>query len=141
MSTQPSSILPNFILGFVSTASHEQKQCLYDLLQQEFNPDQPAHTVQSTPLVEDSSHETIIHETTIQSVEPSPTTDIIPGAVPIISDFVEHHNDLNLEGELTDDILNELDKLKLRSRGYNGKPAKVKTQWLCNNDIAYTYLW
>ena len=122
MSTYPTTTLPNFITGFVSTASLEQKQCLLKLLNQKIEADinvPPLDIVESNP--------------------PSPQCSEKSNAAPIISDYVEHINDLDISDDLSCDIMKELTSLKLRSRGHNGKPAKVKTQWLSPNDIPYKY--
>ena len=126
--------LPNFITGFVSTASMEQKQCLLALLTEEMYPDA---TNSVCPIGETEELQGYTNPTNMPAVA-ADTADTADD-VPLISDYVEHINDLGISKELSEGVLNELNSLKLRTRGYNGRPAKVKTQWLSPNNEPYKY--
>ena len=109
----PSSTLRNFITGFISTASLEQKQCRLKLLNQEINaeisPDENTLT-----LSQEEAESSLLHQE-------SGFADLAP-----ISDYVDHIDNLGISDELSDKILAELKSLKLRSGGYKGKPPKLR---------------
>ncbi len=109
--------LPTFILDFVKTASSDQKNRLLTLLTQ------------------DTTHSSADNlgtgETPAKKAEEPPKVSI--------SDFVEHVPDIDIDADLSSGVLEELTKLKLRTRGSKGKPAKVKTKWLSPSDEPYNY--
>ncbi len=109
--------LPNFILDFVKTAPSDQKKILLTLLTEDL-------THSSTDNVGNG-------DTPAEKVEEPPKMSV--------SDFVEHVPDLDIDEELSSGILEELAKLKLRTKGSKGKPAKVKTKWLSPSDEPYNY--
>ena len=148
MSTHPISILPNFIVGFISTASQEQKQCLLNLLTEEINQDPSTDILPQTGISEPSvSEQNSVNEsdspsdcnTLLDNEHIPPSHNLLSFVPPIFSNLVEHIPELEISDELSSGLLNELNSLKLRSRGYKGKPAKVKTQWLSPTSSPYNY--
>ena len=149
MSTHPISILPNFIVGFISTASLDQKQCLLNMLTEEISQDPYTDILPRTAMSEPSVSE----ENSVSESEPPPdcvtvlNNDRIPPSShslqtfvpPIFSDLVQHIPELEISEDLSSGLLNELNSLKLRSRGNKGNPAKVKTQWLSPGSTPYNY--
>lgn len=143
MSTYPSSTLPNFITGFISTASLEQKKCLQELLTSEIK----SHTTGyddslllpevTEPPLQCEPH--IDCEPSLLSEDSSSEQSVPEHISPSLSDFVEHIPELDISDELSSGLLEELTSLKLRSRGFNGKPAKVKTIWLSPSSVPYNY--
>ena len=107
LSTMPgNTTLPTYITEFVSTASLEQRLELQSLLEK--------YTDSFLTAARDSDSET-----------PNRSQ---------ISKFVNHIDELPTDSTLSNNILKELTSLKLRTKGTKGKPAKVKTQWLCPID-------
>ena len=96
--------LPSFIREFVLSASKEQK-------------------IELLSLLEDCSDLYLTDDTASDSevLAQSPSRSQISG-------FVSHIDKLPLTSLLSNDILTELTSLKLRTKGTNGKSAKVKTQ-------------
>ncbi len=113
MSTHLPTPLPSVITEFVKNATPDQKMTLLSLL------------------TEDST------DKSVDKLGSAANTEEHPPAV--ISDFVEHVTDLDIDNDLSAGILDELTKLKLRTRGKNGKPAKVKTKWLSPSNEPYNY--
>ena len=107
--------LPYFIKEFVLSASKEQRTELQSLLNE----------CSGSYVTADTESES---EMSAQSPPRSQ-----------ISEFVCHVDKLPLSSALSNDILNELTSLKLRTKGTKGKPAKVKTLWLCPGDSSYDY--
>ena len=102
--------LPSFIKEFVLSASKEQRTELQSLLNECSDSYVTADTESESEMLSQSQ----------------PRSQI--------SEFVCHVDKLPLSSSLSNDILNELASLKLRTKGTKGKPAKVKTQWLCPGD-------
>ena len=107
--------LPYFIKEFVLSASKEQRTELQSLL----NECSDSYVSADTESESEMSAQSPPHSQ--------------------ISEFVCHVDKLPLSSSLSNDILNELTSLKLRTKGTKGKPAKVKTQWLCPRDNSYDY--
>ena len=147
MSEYPSFTLPNFITGFVCTASLEQKQCLLQLLTEDINShlhdncgglSQPLITEPSLQSEASDLEAPLVCESSINNdLCDTDTTNV--SNTPYQSELIEHIPELSISKEHSSGLLNELSSLKLRSRGYNGKPAKVKTQWLSPNSLPYSY--
>ncbi len=110
--------LPAFITDFVETASREQKQILLTLL----TDDTGAETCMST-----TNPSTSTLTTKVLSQQPA------------ITDYVEHVTDLDIDMDLSSGVLEEVTRLKLRTKGSKGNPAKVKTQWLSPSNEPYNY--
>ena len=109
-------LLPPFIKDFVSGSSMEQRKALL-LLLEEYN--EPYLTADSAS---DSCHD-IAHVN-----EP-----IDHSNVDVISPFIVHVENVSIDEELSDNAMEELSSLKLRTKGKKGKVAKVKTLWLTPN--------
>ena len=97
-------VLPSFIKEFVLSASKEQRTELQSLLNECSD-----------------SYVTADTESESEMLAQSPPRSQI-------SEFVCHVDKLPLSLSLSNDILNQLTSLKLRTKGTKGKPAKVKTQ-------------
>ena len=109
LSTMPgNTTLPTYITEFVSTASLEQRLELQSLLEK--------YTDSFLTAASDSDSENVSG-----SVTPNRS---------LISEFVNHIDELPIGSTLSNYMLKELTSLKLRTKGTKGKPAKVKTQWL-----------
>ena len=118
LSTMPgNTTLPTYITEFVSTASLEQRLELQSLLEK--------YTNSFLTAASDSNSESISGSETPNRTQ--------------ISEFVNHIDELPIGSSLSNDILKELTSLKLRTKGTKGKPAKVKTQWLCPIDKYHNY--
>ena len=128
MSTYSNTCLPNFITGFITTASLEQKQHLLEVLTKEMGISSPEIS-NSSSAIDTSAHVEASH----QSV-PNNT-----GEASIFSDLVKHIDDIGISNELSNGIHSELKGLNLYSLDRNGKSTKVKSQWLSPNDEPYTY--
>ncbi len=122
MSTHPTTTLPSTITTFISTASLEEKQYLLSILSEDIKN---ASKIGTTNTVSPKSNP-----------EPMPSD-----ATPLtqISDYVDHIPELDISAELSTEVLKELVSLKLRTRGSNGKPARVMTQWLSPSKESYNY--
>ena len=113
-------------MGFITTASLEQKQCLLELLAKEMDVKTPE------PF---KSPEALSHVDVPHLSEPIS----VVGEASNFSKFVKHIDDIGINKELSDGLNNELSGLKLSSQGQNGKSTKVKSQWLSPSDEPYTY--
>ena len=123
MSNYTTSILPNFIRSFLSTASTEQKQCVLKLLNEDINA-----SMLTSPITDEPTKMPLL----------SPPTPLVheKSSIP---DYVKHIPDIGISEELSNEVMAELESLKLRSHGSSGRPAKVKTQWLSPLNVPYNY--
>ncbi len=131
MSANP--ILPAFITDFLQSASPEQKQSLLSVLTTDHWDDLDIGMIDFPP-----SDQTDELDLTAHDISPS-SSSIVCAKPKEFSDFVLHIDDLNLDNELSKDIMKELNSMNLRTRGKNGKPAKVLTQWLSPGSENYCY--
>ena len=146
MSTHPTTLsnLPNFIIGFISTASLEQKQSLIQLLTDDLKSQSTEdQDIVSLPVDSSSELESELDIVSEPSAEiftpPTPPTPDEPCSSNKLSDLVEHVPKLQTSNELSSGLFKELSGLKLRSRGNKGRPPKIKTQWLSSDTIPYKY--
>ena len=128
-------ILPLYITDFVSSSSPEQRKALIKLSEDQ----DPYLTAGSDSNLSDgefnsSRKSEIPSELEQNSSKTSLSSTIIPPTFTGIPDCVIHVDRLDINHDLSKDILNELTSLKLRTKGKNGRAAKVKTQWLSPKD-------
>ena len=123
--------LPPNIIDYLKVAPLEEKRHLYNLLHVHLGiADTPP--VELSPTIASTSTSTSPPEDTIP---PPPKLDSTP---PTLSDYVEHVN-LDISAELSNNIMDELKSLELRSRPTKNKAPVIKTQWLSPVDVEYNY--
>lgn len=113
--------LPLSIIDYLKVAPLEEKRLLYQVLCEDIG----------------IADNTLTSSTPAKSAADPPPAEQL-ASTPSLSDYVEH-TILNISEELSNNIMDELKSLELRSRPTKNKAAVIKTQWLSPVDVEYNY--